>query len=92
MVWLIYCQQMVPYDPEELCQHWLRELLASWWHQAITAINAALFSVMSSDIHPLSEGHVTLCKDAKLVMRKFYTYIGIKWWDKAPIRWHLWYG
>ena len=42
---------MTPYGDKELSQHWLREWLVAWRHQAITWTNADLSSVRSCGIH-----------------------------------------
>ena len=38
-----------PYDDIGLGQHWLRQWLVAWWHQAITCTNVDLSSVRSID-------------------------------------------
>ena len=42
---------MTTYGDTDLGQHWPRQWLVAWWHQAITWTNVALLSVRSSDIH-----------------------------------------
>ena len=42
---------MTPYGDMDLCQHWFRQWLVAWLHQAITWPNVDLSSVRSSDIH-----------------------------------------
>ena len=42
---------MMPYGDMELCQHWLREWLVAWRHQAITWTNVDLSSMRFDDIH-----------------------------------------
>ena len=42
---------VTPFGDIDLGQHWLRQWLAAWWHQAITWTNADLSSVRSSGIH-----------------------------------------
>ena len=39
----------MPYGDRDLCQHWLRQWLVAWRHQAITWTNVDLSSVRSSD-------------------------------------------
>ena len=48
---LTHCglMSMMPYGDIELGQHWLRQWLVAWWHQAITWTNVDLSSVRSSD-------------------------------------------
>ena len=35
----------------DLCQHWFRQWLVAWWHQAISWTNVDLSSLRSSDVH-----------------------------------------
>ena len=35
LAWLTYRGLLKPYDEIDLGQHWLREWLGPWWHQAI---------------------------------------------------------
>ena len=42
---------MTPYGDRDLGQHWLRQWLVAWWHQAITWTNVDWSSAKSSDIH-----------------------------------------
>ena len=42
---------MTPYGNRDLGQHWLRQWLDAWRHQAITWTNADFSSFKSSDIH-----------------------------------------
>ena len=42
---------MTPYGDSDLGQHWLRQWLVAWRHQAITWTNVDLSSVRLSDIH-----------------------------------------
>ena len=48
---LTHCGLMTPYGNIELGQHWLKERLVAWQHQAITWANVDLSYVMSHDIH-----------------------------------------
>ena len=41
----------MPNEDIELCQHWLKEWLVAWWHQAITWTNVDLSSIRFSDSH-----------------------------------------
>ena len=42
---------MMPYGNRDLGQHWFRQWLVAWWHQAITWTNVDLASVRSIGIH-----------------------------------------
>ena len=48
---LPHCGLVMPYGDMDLGQHWLRQWLVAWWHQAITWTNVDLSSVTYSDIH-----------------------------------------
>ena len=48
---LTHCGLVTPYGDINLGQHWLRQWLVAWWHQAITWTNIDLSSVRSSGIH-----------------------------------------
>ena len=48
---LIHCGLVTSYGNRCLGQHWLREWLVSWWHQAITWTNVDLSSVRSCGIN-----------------------------------------
>ena len=52
------CGFVTPYGYIDLSQHWFREWLVAWRHQAITWTNVYLSSVRSSDNHPraISQG------------------------------------
>ena len=52
---LTHCDLVMPYGDIDLGQHWLREWLVAWRHQAIIWTNVGLSSVRSIVIH-LSEG------------------------------------
>ena len=49
--WLTHCGLMTPYGDKDLGQHWLRQWLVAWRHQAITWTNVDLPSVRSIGIH-----------------------------------------
>ena len=42
---------MTPYGGRDLGQHWFRQWLVAWWHQAITWTDVDLSSVRPTDIH-----------------------------------------
>ena len=42
---------VMPYGDRELCQHWLRQWLVAWRHQAITWTNIDLSSVRSCGVN-----------------------------------------
>ena len=42
---------VAPHGDIKLCQHWLREWLVAWWHEAITWTNADISSVSSISNH-----------------------------------------
>ena len=42
---------MTPYGGRDLGQHWFRQWLVAWRHQAITWTNVDLSSVRSTDVH-----------------------------------------
>ena len=48
---LIHCGLVTPYGEIDLGQHWLRQWLVAWQHQAITWTNVDLSSGSSNDIH-----------------------------------------
>ena len=48
---LAHCGLVTPYDDRDLGQHWFRQWLAAWRHQAITWTNVDLSSIAYSDIH-----------------------------------------
>ena len=48
---LTHCGLLTPYGDRDLSQHWLRESLVAWRHQAITWTNVDLSSGRSSDIN-----------------------------------------
>ena len=48
---LTHCGPVTPYGDRDLGQHWLRQWLVAWRHQAITWIIADLSSVRLNDIH-----------------------------------------
>ena len=48
---LTHCGLVMPYDNIDLDQHWFREWLVAWQHQAITWTSVDLSSVRSSDNH-----------------------------------------
>ena len=48
---LTHCGLVTPYGVRDLGQHWLRQWLVAWRHQAITWTNIDLSSVRSSGIH-----------------------------------------
>ena len=48
---LTHCGLVTLYGDINLGQHWLREWLVAWWHQAITWTNVHLSSIRSSAIH-----------------------------------------
>ena len=47
MVCLTHCALMTPYGDIDLGQHWLRQWLVAWWHQAIAWTNVDLPSKCS---------------------------------------------
>ena len=49
--WLTHCGLVTPYGSRDLSQHWFRQWLVAWWHQAITWTNVDLSSLRSSDVH-----------------------------------------
>ena len=48
---LTHCGLVTPYSDRDLGQHWLRQWLVAWRHQAITWTNVDWSSMKSSDIH-----------------------------------------
>ena len=48
---LTHCGLVTPYGGRDLSQHWLRQWLVAWRHQAITWTNVDLSSLRSSDVH-----------------------------------------
>ena len=51
---LTHCDPVIPYDDIDLGQHWLRLLLATWLHQAITRTNVVqLLIPNTADILPI---------------------------------------
>ena len=48
---LTHCGLVTPYGDRDLGQHWLRQWLVAWRHQAITWIKVDLSIVKSSGIH-----------------------------------------
>ena len=48
---LSHCGLVTPYGNIDLGQHWPRQWLHAWRHQAITCTNVDLSSVKSSDLH-----------------------------------------
>ena len=48
---LTYCGLMTPYGDRDLGQHWLRQWLVAWRHQAITWTNVDFPSAMPIGIH-----------------------------------------
>ena len=48
---LTHCGLVKPYGNRDLGQHWLRQWLVAWQHQAITWTNVDWSSVKFSDIH-----------------------------------------
>ena len=48
---LTHCGLVTPYDNRDLGQHWFRQWLVAWRHQAITWTNVDWSSVTYSDIH-----------------------------------------
>ena len=48
---LTHCGLVTPYGVGNLSQHWLRQWLVAWRHQAITRTNVDWSSVKSNDIH-----------------------------------------
>ena len=48
---LAHCSLMIPYGYIDLGQHWLRQWLGAWWHQANTWTNVDFSSVGFSGIH-----------------------------------------
>ena len=51
MATLTHWGLVTPYGGRDLVQHWLRQWLVAWRHQAITWTNVDLSSVRSIDIH-----------------------------------------
>ena len=49
---------VTPYGSRDLGQHWLRQWLGAWRHQAITWTNVDLSSLRSSDIHLRAVSHL----------------------------------
>ena len=47
---LTHCGLVTPYGYRDLGQHWLKQWLVAWRHQAITWINVDWSSVKSSDV------------------------------------------
>ena len=48
---LTHCGLVTPYGGRDLGQHWFRQWLVAWRHQAITSTNVDLSSLWSSDVH-----------------------------------------
>ena len=48
---LTHCGLVTPYGGMDLGQHWFREWLVAWRHQAITRTNVDLSSIRHSRIH-----------------------------------------
>ena len=48
---LTHCGLVKPYGDINLCQHWLKQWLVAWQHQAITWTNVDLSSLRTSGIH-----------------------------------------
>ena len=46
-----HCGLVTPYGSRYLGQHWFRQWLVAWRHQAITWTNVDLSSLKSSDVH-----------------------------------------
>ena len=57
VIMLTHCGLVTPYGDRDLGQHWLRQWLVAWLHQAITWTNVDLSSVRSSGVHlrPISQ-------------------------------------
>ena len=52
ILWILtHCGLVTPFGDIDLGQHWLRQWLGAWRHQAITWTNVALSSVRFSGIH-----------------------------------------
>ena len=49
--WALTYGPVMPYGIRDLRQHWFRQWLVAWQHQAITRTNVDLSSVTSDDIH-----------------------------------------
>ena len=48
---LTYCGLVMPDGDRDLGQHWLRQWIVAWRHQAITWTNVDWSSMKFSDIH-----------------------------------------
>ena len=48
---LTHCGLVAPHDDMDLSQHWLRQWLAAWLHQAITWTNIDFSPLGSNNIH-----------------------------------------
>ena len=46
-----HCGLVTPYGDLDLGQHWLRQWIVAWRHQAITWTNVDLSSVRFNDVH-----------------------------------------
>ena len=60
MITLTHCGLATPYGDIHLGQHWSREWLVAWRHQAITWTNVDLSSVKSCGIHLRAISHEIL--------------------------------
>ena len=73
---LTYCGPVMPYGGKHLGQHWFRQWLVAWRHQAITWTNVDL-SLRSSDVHlraislEISQPSVTNIS-LKIIFLRFY--------------------
>ena len=74
---LTNCGPVTPYGGRDLGQHWFRQWLVAWRHQAITWTNVDLTSLMSSDVHlraislEISQPSVTKIS-LKVIFLRFY--------------------
>ena len=57
---LTLCGLVMPYDDIDLGQHWFRQWLVAWWHQAITWASVDLSSVKSCGIYLRTISHKML--------------------------------
>ena len=48
---LTHCGLVTPFGSRDLGQHWFRQWLVAWWHQAFTWTSVDLSSLRSSDVH-----------------------------------------
>ena len=53
---LTHCGPVMPYDDEDLGQHWLRQWLVAWWHPAITRNNDLSYQMFDGiDLRTISQ-------------------------------------